>query len=238
MKQKVKLLTNAACDRLLTFQTEEKLRAYYGADNFPKELLVELNFTTPWSIDDTLELSPKPEDDVESSIKIFEELKQLDRVQANDRRLWVGLTHGRFFEYTKARWVKEEYSDNAILRRFHFEGSSLEARMRNGISRLWWAAKITYDESREDPFELTRLLWEKQDIIQNIVERSYGTYENVVQQFLETYKRNKQLSEKELRIMYTGLNAIGGVKVLSALSKEEVDHELIRVAKYSGIRLH
>lgn len=239
MKEKIKMLSNACCDRLLTFKVNKKLRSFYNEDHFPSESLEELNLPTIHSIDHELELSPKPDKDAENSIKIFQELKHLDRVQANDRRLWVALTHKRFFNYTKERWVKgEQYSDDAILRRFHFEGSSLEARMRNSISRLWWAAKITYDENRSDPFELTKLLWEKQDIIQGIVERSYGTYESVVQTFLETYKSNKQLSEKELRSLYKGLNSIGGVKILSALNKEEVGFEILRVAQFSGIKLN
>ena len=225
---------------MLTFQSDENLRSFYDADDFPQDYLDELSLPTNYIVEEDLKLSPQSENDGDSSIKVFQQLKNLDRVQANDRRLWVGLTHGRFFRYTKERWIRkgQPYSNSAILRRFHFEGSSLEARMRNSIARLWWAAKITYDESRDDPFELTRVLWEKQDIIQNLVERSYGTYENIIIQFLETYNLNKHLTEKELRILYTGLNAIGGVKILSALSKDEVSLEMSRIAKYSGIRLN
>jgi uncharacterized protein DUF6339 len=234
----IELLTNNCCDQLLQFQSDPKIRGRYDAATYPEEFIENVNFSTKYKLDEYLELSPKPENDVESSIAIFNQLSGLDRVQANDRRLWVSLTHGKFFSYTKNRWnYNKEYSDEAILRRFHFEGSSLETRMRNSISRLWWAARITYDENRKDPFELTRILWSKQDLIQNVVERSYGTYENVVKGILETYKDNPGLSESELRSLYTGMNSIGGVKVLSFLNVSEVKHELKKIAEYKEISL-
>lgn len=238
MKKNIKLLTSTCCDRLLLFQTDSKKRKFYDLDIFPKDQLEELNMPSKCFIDDQLVLSPESKDDINSSISIFSELKDLDRVEANDRRLWVALTHGQFYEYTKERWVKQEkYSNEAILRRFHFEGASLEARMRNSISRLWWTAKITYEEGREDPFELTKLLWGKQDLMQNLVERSYGTYDNVIKGFLEIFKTNSQLNDDELRSLYTGLNAIGGVKLLPLLSIDDVKNEIERVANYKNIKL-
>lgn len=238
MKQSINLLTRQCCVDLLGFPNDPSLRRCYDQAFFPEERLSWLAMSTGYKMDDDLVLSPNPEDDVQSSIAIFSAFKDLDRVQANDKRLWVGLTHGPFFSYTRERWMRgETYSDEAILRRFHFEGASLEARTRNSIARLWWAAKLSYDAGREDPFELTRLLWSKQDLIQNLVERSYGTYENVLIAFLEVYKANQNLTENELRQLYTGLNAIGGVKVLPLLTRQEVCEELGRVAAYSGIVL-
>lgn len=239
MKQEINLLTNSCCDNLLQFQSEHSIRERYNLCEFPEDHLEKMKFATKYGIDENIVLSPRPENDVDSSIALFSELKDLDRVQANDRRLWVALTHGRFYKYTKERWgYNEAYSKKALIRRFHFEGSSLEARMRNSISRLWWAAKITYDENRDDPFELTKLLWSKQDLIQNVVERSYGTYENVVRGILEIYKSNSQLSERELRYLYTGLNAIGGVKILSFLTVDEIKAELKNIANYKNITLN
>ena len=201
----IRLLKQDCCEQLLQFQGDEMLRAHYNLESFPENLLEFLPLSSKISLEG-LTLSPEPDDDLQSSIDIFERLKSLDRVQANDRRLWVSLTHDVFFTYSQSRWkINDETSNEVILRRFHFEGSSLETRMRNSISRLWWAAKITYDENRVDPYELTRVLWSKQDLIQNIVERSYGTYPNVVKALLEVFKGNPQLKEQELRFLYTGL---------------------------------
>lgn len=238
MRRKIRLLTKSCCDSLLEFQSDIDKRKRYDEAVFPEESLEFLSYSSKFELDTDLVLNPQPSEDVNSSIEIFSQLSNLDRVQANDRRLWVALTHGQFYSYTKQRWnYTAGYSNDAIIRRFHFEGSSLEARMRNSISRLWWGARITYDVDREDPFELTRVLWSKQDLIQNVVERSYGTYENVVKGILETYIENPSLTEGELRSLYTGLNAIGGVKVLSYLEVSEVKDAIRSVANYNTITL-
>lgn len=233
----IQLLKQGCCEQLLQFQSNPEVRGRYDYAHFPKEFLDFLPISSKVVLED-IDLSPSPEDDFKSSIDLFERLKHLDRVQANDRRLWVSLTHNIFFKYTKERWkIIEDTSSEVLFRRFHFEGSSLEARMRNSISRLWWGAKITYDETKEDPYELTKVLWSKQDLVQNIVERSYGTYPNVVTALLEVYKENSQLKEQELRFLYTGLNSIGGVKILPMLSKSEVKKEIIKVSEFKDIDL-
>lgn len=218
----MKIFTDNCCESLLQYTNNKDLRNIYSQSLFDPNYLEYLKQENSIIIPDDLKLDSKSESDLENSIKIFTVLQNLDLVQANDRRLWVTLTHTKFFDYTKERWKTEGQSDRQILRRFHFEGASIEARMRNSISRLWWAAKITYDNTRKDPFELTKLLWAKQDIYQNLVERSYGTYDSVTKGFLEFYSENGNLKEDQLRKLFTALNSIGGVKVLSIHSRDEI----------------
>jgi hypothetical protein len=235
---KIKLLKRSCCDELLSFKNNSSIKEKYNLKKYPDKDLGYIDIPSSIEISEDLELSPSPQDDLESSIKIFEAFKKLDRVQANDRRLWVALTHDKFFTYTQERWqITSESSDQVILRRFHFEGSSLEARMRNSISRLWWAAKITYDENREDPYELTRVLWSKQQLQQSVVERSYGTYSTVVRGILETYLNNNHLSDFHIKLLAKGLNAIGGVKLLANFTTQEVKENLETVAKFNNISL-
>ena len=214
------------------------MREKYNHEKFDSLDLDFVRIPTKYFIDDDLELGITSKDDCQSSVAIFKQLMNLDKVQANDKRLWVCLTHTRFYNYTKQRWnIDAESSEGTIISRFHFEGAGIEARMRNAISRLWWAAKITYDETRDNKFELTELLWEKQDVYTAIVERSFATYPTIVHGFLEFYKQNKQLKEDELRIILRGLNAIGGVKILPMLTKQEVIQEIKRMADFSKIAI-
>jgi len=222
----MKLFTENCCEFLLQFTSNKDLRKNYSEINFNSSCFEYLKQESPIKIPEDLILDPSPEKDFENSIKLFEALKNIDPVQANDRRLWVTLTHTKFFQYSKERWIGDENSDKKIIRRFHFEGTSLEARMRNSISRLWWAAKISKEEASSDPYELTRLLWSKQDIYQNLVERSYGTYSSVVKGFLKFYSENNSLKEDQLRKLFTALNSIGGVKVLSIHTTEEIKNIL------------
>jgi hypothetical protein len=233
---KVKLLSKDNCIELLKFESDSVLRDIYNQSTFDNSKLIYLNSPSPFSIDESLVLGTLPKDDFENSKKIFAAFKNLDKTQANDKRLWVALTHSIFFSYTKERWnIDEKTSGDTIISRFHFEGAGLETRMRNSISRLWWAAKITYDENRDNKFELTELLLEKQDIITSLVERSYGTYKNVLHGFLEFYRSNKHLKENDIRTLAKGLNSIGGVKVLPIVKQDLIPSELKKIAKFNRI---
>lgn len=243
MPQNIRILTKQCCERLLTYSSNKNLRSKYNNENFDENELEFLKKPTQYFIDDEFILrttsSPLSKDDCKNSIELYKQLQKIDRVQANDKRLWVSLTHTRFFSYTKKRWkVSAISSDDTIKERFHFEGTGIEARMRNAISRLWWAAKITYDQRRENPFELTEVLWEKQDIYTALVERSFVSYPNVVHGFLDFYKRNKHLKEDDLRALLRGLNAVGGVKILPLIPTEEMPDELRRVADYNRISVN
>jgi hypothetical protein len=236
MNQNIKIITQNCCEDLLTFSSRPELRAKYNYEKYNSSSLEFLKIPTKYFLDEAIPLGITSKDDCQSSISIYKQLKNLDKVQANDKRLWVCLTHTIFFDYTRKRWgINSESSDNTIISRFHFEGAGIEARMRNAISRLWWAAKITFDESRDNKFELTELLWEKQDVYTAIVERSFATYPNVVHGFLEFYKNNKKLKEDELRAILRGLNSIGGVKILPLMSKQEIVDEIKRISDFSKI---
>lgn len=238
MRKNIKILTQHACDDLLSFATRPDLRGRYDRESYDTSALDFLKIPTQYFVDDGIDLGITPKDDCQSSIRVFTELMTLDKVQANDKRLWTTLTHTIFFTYTKKRWkITSSSSDDTIISRFHFEGSGIEARMRNAVSRLWWAAKITYDESRQNKFELTELLWEKQDVYTLIVERSFATYPNVVHGFLEFYKKNRHLKEDELRLVLRGLNAIGGVKMLPMLTKKDVNDELVKIASFNKVAI-
>ncbi len=239
MLQRIKLLTSECCENLLTFQNNDDLKVKYEHPNYDETHLVYLKMQAGYFIEDDLTLGVSVKDDCQNSIEIFKQLRLLDKVQANDKRLWVSLTHSRFYNYVWQRWNfgLGEISESKIKDRYHFEGSGINARTGNAISRLWWTAKVTYDKERDDEFELTRVIWEKQDLWTGLMERSFSTYPNVVQGFLEFYKLNKQLKEDEIRFMQRGLNAIGGVKMLPLLSKQEIIDELRQIADFSKIQV-
>jgi hypothetical protein len=237
MRENIKIITQKCAEDLLNFSSNEVLKNKYQQPDYDKAGLEFLKIQTKYFIDDDLELGIAPKDDCQDSIAIFKQLSTLDRVQANDKRLWVTLTHTRFYNYSWRRWdiASNKTSNEKIVDRLHFEGAGIDSRMGNAISRLWWTAKVTYDKDRSDEFELTRLIWEKQDVHVALMERSFSTYPNIIQGFLEFFKKNKQLKEDELRAILRGLNAIGGVKVLPVLSKQEAVDEIKRIADFNKI---
>ena len=104
--------------------------------------------------------------DFENSVLLYDQLKHLNETEASDERLWVYLTHVTFWEYMRMRWPIENV-DNPVSRireRYFMRGSSIESITRSGIARLWWYAHLTYDESRQNKYELTEVLLKRADL--------------------------------------------------------------------------
>lgn len=238
MKKNIKYLSRECCQNLLSSLGElNQIKKYKRG--FELEEFDFIDGISPANINSQIVLDPSPKADFENSKLVFEELKNLDLVQANDQRLWVTLTHITFFDYTFSRWDEnKEWSKRKIQDRFHFLGGKIDTRVRNALSRLWWAARITYDETREDPYELTKLLWETQDIFQGLLERKYGAYPQVVKGFLEFYRRNKQLKQNEIRTIFSGLNSIGGVKHLPLLDSKDIMLEIANISNFRNIKFN
>ena len=171
-------------------------------------------------------------DDAENSIRVFEWLKELTPAIAMEERLWAQLTHGVFADYMRARWPVD--NEKAVRRRYLFEGHSFASLARNGVSRLWWAGYLTCDRQRPEPYELTKMLFMRQDIQVSLLERAIGKCHVVRTGVLEFLRDNSAwLSEKSfgrrIQILLKELNLLGGVAMLDALPPSEIHHFLKRV---------
>jgi len=107
-------------------------------------------------------ISDKPEkDDIENMKIIYDSLKNLTDSQASDERLWAGLSHTKFWNYMQKRWPLPNDSDKwekHILQHYFFT-HGLRSILLNGIARLWWYARLTYDETNiANPYELTEYM--------------------------------------------------------------------------------
>ena len=112
--------------------------------------------------DFNLVISDKPEkDDIENMKIIYDNLKNLTDSQASDERLWAGLSHTKFWDYMQKRWPlpnDPEKWEKHILQHYFFAHGA-RSTVLNGIARLWWYARLTYDETNIDnPYELTEYM--------------------------------------------------------------------------------
>ncbi len=172
--------------------------------------------------------------DAENAKRIYSWLRKLTPALAMEERLWAYLTHCAFPEYMHARWPAE--SENAVHRRYLFEGKSFAALSRNGIARLWWAGYLTRDEKRPNPFELTETLFLRQDIQVSLLERSIGKCRNVRLGVLDFLRENSGwLSEeafgRRIQLLLKELNLLGGVAILDALPPAEIKSFLKKVGE-------
>lgn len=228
-------------DELTSKVQQANIKQYFNEDYFsnseknpPGKSVIQLNA----NIELRLPSSNIENNDIENSQIIYNELKSLNETQASDPRLWTYLTHMTFWKYMRKRWPVEKFEDEAeellddlstknrqinfILTRYFLLTPNRRRLLRNGISRLWWYAHLTYDKNRKDPYELTKVLLSHQDIAQNLLERSLGSNKQVLSSILNFLKDNQSLSREEIREMIKEINLVGGVKNLHILDENEL----------------
>lgn len=175
-----------------------------------------------------------PANDAENAKRIYRWLNGLTPILAMDERLWAYLTHCMFAQYMSVRWPVD--TPGAVHRRYLLEGPSFAALSRNGISRLWWAAHLTVDEARENPFELTEVLFLRQDIQVSLLERSLGKCKTVRAGVLEFLGANRGwLADdsfgRRIQVLIRELNLLGGVAILDALPSVAIHAHLDRIGR-------
>lgn len=233
----VRFASEASCKSLLSSVSRPEGFASYQSLELDFKGLELLRQKSGISINGDVILNPDAKADGQNSILLHRAFENLRPNEAADKRLWVSLTHDRFREYTYKRWVKDrKVEQGTICARFHFEGRGMETRMRNAISRLWWAAEMTVDRDNvDDPYKYTRILWSNQDMFAGLTERSIGTYPSVLRAILEVVEMAPKIKEEKRRFWLASINAAGGVKSLPALDELTSKKLMVRLAENAGI---
>ena len=166
----------------------------------------------------------KPRDDFESAKAVFKSLMLLTPIQASDPRLWTYLTHVDLYEYMTQRWrdviTGETSKSDYLIDHWFVKTPSQQCLMRNAISGLWWAAYLSYDESRTDPFELTKVFYKDLDLpTRTIGTYRIGRHKEAVKGVLQFIKDHPDVMashyETKTRFIFKHFNVIGGSKPLS-----------------------
>ena len=184
---------------------------------------------TPYEIESiTLDMSqPKGKEtltDAENAQRVYSHMKSLSDSQASDERIWIAYTLQEQLEYMKYRWDCKNGSE--MLNRYFFNYSSNRSLFRNGISRLWWIGRVTYDETRTDPFELTKFLCSDQDLIETICGRSIFNNPVVqratIEAIYDEVKNGKSIKRETVREVAKYVNLLSGTYLLDMLTHDEV----------------
>lgn len=166
----------------------------------------------------------EPLTDAENAQRVYSHMKALSDSQASDERIWLAYTLQEQLEYMKYRWKANSSQD--MLNRYFFNYSKNRSLFRNGMARLWWIGRVTYDEKREDPFELTKFLCNHQDFIETICGRS--TFNNPVVQkatlnaLYDVLKDRKSDNREIIREIAKYVNLLAGTFILDMLTYDEV----------------
>lgn len=224
-------------------KTEKWAENYFASKDMPNYY-----FDTGIEVPDYQLVIGGPETDFENAKIIYEAFSQsINPVQASDLRLWAYLAHIQHWDYMNTRWKidasdeEDEESDaqedeqgeekksgtNKILDRigyrYFFKASRGKAFVRQGISRLYWSAYLTYDKDNDNPYEYTEYFFSKQDIFTSITERSYARNKILILAVLKQLKAHPELGRTEIRLFLAKLNQAGAIKVLDFLDKEQAE---------------
>lgn len=248
---KVYFLKQKALD-MLEKDIFDNVEKYQGTEQWAENYFISKDipnyyFDTEIEVPDYQLIIGGPETDFQNAKSVYEAFSQrINPVQASDLRLWAYLAHIQHWNYMNTRWkidvpdeedeeddaVREESEEkktgaNKILDRigyrYFFKASKGKAFVRQGISRLFWSAYLTYDADNDNPYEYTEYFFSKQDIFTSITERSYARNKVLVLAALKELKAHPELGRTEIRLFLAKLNQAGAIKVLDFLDKAQAE---------------
>ena len=162
--------------------------------------------------------------DLENAILLHKKLQITDS-QASDERLWISLCFGEFYPYMRNRWSMEKKLN--LTEHWFCPHGQKRGLYFNGMARLYWFAKISYDETLEDPYELTKFCFEKDiDIIRQIIYRTYSNSKVIRLAILKALKSyvdeggfyHRNILRKTLKYV----SFLGGAYILDIFTEEEL----------------
>lgn len=158
-----------------------------------------------------------PEADAENAVRLHEAFRKsgLSRYLANDKRLWIYMTHVQFYDYMRVRWEKGTIGDRYFTVR----------KIRNGIARLYLTAELSFDEdAASDPYLYTRTLFEYQDLVEQVIGRSVMQNPKLLRAAINSIKSGKSQDNNEAvnRVFFEDLFKLSGVCILDALDTNQL----------------
>ncbi len=192
----------------------------YSVDNFSLDMSQDKPFLTEF----------------ENVQRVYNSLSFLSGSQASDERLWAGLCLNHFWKYTQYRWnVVEKCTLESVKNHFFFGQSARRSLTRNAISRLWWIGHLTYDPSRENPYQLTRFVCENSDYIMHILERNTSNSPMITKAFISALLTAREdgcaINTNTVGELSKYLNLLGGTYILDCLPESKIYDKILAKAR-------
>ena len=173
--------------------------------------------------------------EAENVKRIYSNLRFLSDSQASDERLWTGLCLGSFWNYVKYRWdINKKCTVSNVQQHFFFGFGARRSLTRNALSRLWWIGRLTYDEKRSDPWELTKFVCESSDYIMHILERNTSNNPAIIRPFLsaviEAKTQELPIDTNIVGELAKYLNLLGGIYILDCLPEQRIYDKILAKA--------
>lgn len=181
--------------------------------------------------------------DIDNAILLYEAMEDLPYSIATNENYWSFMTHTIYWDYMRNRWPIEDAQKDVVsfVRTRYMFNPKNKSYYRNGLSRLWLYAALTYDsENKDDPYLYTRLMLKNQDLAGLILEtttvsRNFKALKATLEviQKIEKLEENGEIEKiKGKRDFIRGLmkqvNFIGAITIWDSLTHEEAVDKLWR----------
>lgn len=157
-------------------------------------------------------------------------LKDLTPVQASQEKFWLAMAMTYYKDYLYYRLEDEIKNDNQKRLKTaltsHGNGKK-RALVVNVLSRLWWVGELTYDETRQDPYELTKLFCESDFSGKAILFSSSNLMSNKsirlgVLSAIHEISQKEQVKREHYVEALKYLNLIAGITLLDTKNREDI----------------
>ena len=172
-----------------------------------------------------------PDNDFSSAIEIYQAYENVTPLLASLPDLWVYLSHVDLFPYVQKRHsdvLKEDVTEEYIVDHWFKNKVSI---FRMVLPSAWWSVYLSIDKTRENPYELTEVLFKNQELRTN----SFGPltlirHKEAMIGILEFLKEHQELlvDGMNMRAQYIRklFNFISGTKRLEFMKREFFKNEL------------
>lgn len=169
-----------------------------------------------------------PEDDLKTAIAIYEAYPDLDPLVASLPDLWVYLAHTDLFPYVQKRWGKENLKDSDVKNHWH---ENKDFFLRTIFAGFWWNVKLTCDDTRENKYELTEVLFQNAELrTTSFGELPLIRHKEAMIGILEFLKENPVLLKDgvnaRIRFIRKLFNILGGTREIAYLERDFFKNEL------------
>ena len=162
MIQSQRILTESYIEKIFDEVSNNIGLERFQSDSFPIDencLLYTAQVKQPQNL--LASMVPTTEGDFRSAVALYEAYKDITPLQAINAHLWESLSLTDLFPYMRDRWGLKQCSDAATLRSGILNHFTVKAHglMRHGLAGLWWLVHLTVDEDRDNPYELTEIIF-------------------------------------------------------------------------------
>lgn len=172
-----------------------------------------------------------PEDDFTTAVELYKAYNTVTPLLASLPDLWVYLAHVDLFPYVQQRHsdvLKDDVTEKYIVNHW-FENDVSVFRM--ALPSAWWSVYLSVDNERENPFELTEILFKNQELrINSFGPLALIRHREAMKGILEFFEEHPYLLEDgmNMRAQYIRklFSFIGGTKRLEFMDKDFFKNEL------------